>query len=103
MERQLFWYQGSSYGYPEALLPEAQSLESQEGDPQGSLTGTLKFGMDSVLGTHPPSLGGRDGVFGGAVSFELVAKACRLTQTFGPGLTGQLLICSAGTKSSSSS
>lgn len=101
MERQLFWYQSSSYGYPKALLPEARGLESQEGDPQGSLPGTLKFGMDSVLGT--PSPGRRDGVFGGAVSFELMARACGLTQTFSPELTGQLFTCSAGTQSGSSS
>ena len=103
MERQLFWYQGSSYGYPKALRPEARGLESQEGDPQGSLAGTLKFGMDSMLRACSPSLGGRDGVFEGAVSFELVVRACRLTQTFGPGLTVQLFTCSAGTQSSSSS
>lgn len=46
-----------------------------------------------MLGTQPPSLEGRDGVPGGVVSFELVVRACRLTQTFGPGLAGQLFTC----------
>ena len=57
--------------------------------------GHSRFWMEALLGTHPPSLGGRTGVSRGAVSFELVARVCRLTQIFGPGLTGQPFTCLA--------